>query len=184
MRKLTVLAIVTVFISNAVYAQSGWDEGLFWAEAGVGALAGMGFGLITYKIANNRSNVSNHTDWNSIGYMAFSYPAGTSLGVILYGNLKGAPPQNPVWTYLASIGTSYGIAIPSMSFSWMISSEALAYGSMILTSLATAAIYNTVKRPRAEETVIDTRITISPYTELLSERDGGFVPTYGIIIGM
>lgn len=48
MKKLVFLALLTILVASSVSAgpaQSGWDEGLFWAEAGVGALAGLGYRL-------------------------------------------------------------------------------------------------------------------------------------------
>lgn len=121
---------------------------------------------------------------NTIAFAPFGYAAGVSLGVIIFGDSVGARPENPGVTFVAPLGTSFGVTALSLLGLLRISTEAYIIGTAVLAPLLTAVVYNSVKRPRVEGTVTGSRVTVSPYATLLTESDGGVIPTYGVTVGL
>ncbi|MCP4229042.1 MAG: hypothetical protein GY771_02700 [bacterium] len=180
MKKVVILLLATLLITTSAFAHEtgGWDEGLFWWEAGAGLLGAAAALGITAAVGENASP-----------FYSISGVLGNATGVLLTGEIAGAPSKNWYITYPLTVFTSagYPIVLGLVAFSTLYySSYDVQVGVMsfvaLSTPIATAAVYNWVKIPKKPKETLDTGFKVQPYTTYLTDSGGGMVPVYGVSV--
>ncbi|MCP4229041.1 MAG: hypothetical protein GY771_02695 [bacterium] len=187
MKKAIGLLLAFLLLATSVSAAepSGWDEGLFWWEAGAGLLLGVGAYVGTNCVCRPYS-AENRLVIDGVYFLA------TAGGVLLVGELFGEESDNFYLTYPLTFAVSAGYPIlSSLAFSSLLHSEDPETGlvkagwaiiTAVTNSLATAAVYNWVKIPEKPEETLDTGFNIKPYATYLADSGGDLIPVYGVSV--
>ncbi|MCP4229040.1 MAG: hypothetical protein GY771_02690 [bacterium] len=182
MRTLTTLILSALLLATSVCAAetNGWDEGLFWWEAGAGLLgAGVGAGL---GLAVGQDDIAT-----------VAFVLGNAGGVIFVGEHFGVKSKN--WYLTCPLTAITSMAYPVLM---VLAMPALFSGLegdggfdainswLVLTAisdpLVTAVVYNSLKRPEMPEKSLDTGFDIKPYATYLADSGGDLVPVYGVSV--
>ncbi|MCP4229038.1 MAG: hypothetical protein GY771_02680 [bacterium] len=180
MRNIITLLLAVLLMASSVYAaeSGGWDEGLFWWEAGAGLLGAAAALGITAAVGGNASP-----------FYSISGVLGNATGVLLTGEIAGAPSKNWYLTYPLTFVTSaaYPLVLLVAAFPIMYGKS---YGLQVgvascvalSTPIATAVVYNWLKKPVVPEEPLDTGFNIRPYATYLADSGGGMIPVYGVSV--
>jgi hypothetical protein len=187
-------AVTVIFVLVAVYAGAaepgGWNWGMYFAEVGAGEAVSLG--TIAAGIAVEDGHLpfyKGEYGWENVAAISFTLGslAGGPTGVLLVGELAGAPSDNKFKTYgltfastliYPAITIAAGLAFIDSYFGFYITAFGI-LSTPIVNPFITASVYNKVKRPKTESTA---SVNVRPYTNLLADSGAGPVPVYGVSV--
>ncbi len=183
---MKIILILFTVIGTSGNASAGEPEGfrlgLSLGEFGASAFLGAGA-----AIGGGKAAVTLGADGNGqIAIAGLAYTAGATAGVLLVGELAGAPSANKAETYLWTFGgTLIYPGIITVTKLMNPNSDTAIAGMMmapVIIPLITTIIYNLVKVPKAESANDNARVVIRPYSGYLADGGGGYITAYGVEI--
>lgn len=189
MKRALMVAIIFGLITTYAGAgePGGWSWGMYFAEVGAGEAFSLGmFG--TGLAAAASSSHGNEEVAMAAGFALGTF-VGSPTGVLLVGELAGAPSDNKFKTYGLTFAST--LIYPGiMTGAFFASLNSVGYAPLavavigflstpIINPFITAAVYNKVKRPKTESTA---SVNVRPYTSLIADNGAGPVPVYGVSV--
>lgn|GEM_PF-1232121 len=190
MKRTMVTAVIFVIMTTYAGAaeSGGWSRRMYLAEVCAGeaiSLGAVGVGLAVE--GGHLPFYKGEYGWENIAVIGFTLGSlvGGPTGVLLVGELAGAPSDNKFKTYgltfastliYPAITIAAGCAFTSSYLGFYI----IAFGILstpIVNPFITATVYNKVKRPKTESTA---SVNVRPYTNLLADNGADPVPVYGV----
>jgi hypothetical protein len=188
---LTVALILALVATSAGAAEpGGWSWGMYFAEVGAGeamSVATVGVGLAVE--AGHLPFYRGEYGWEGVAVIGFTLGSlvGGPTGVLLVGELAGAPSDNKFKTYgltfastliYPAITIAAGLALVDSYAGFYIMAIGI-LSTPIVNPFIAATVYNKVKRPKTESTA---SVNVRPYTSLLADNGDGSVPVYGVSV--
>lgn len=183
MRKAIYISLLLALTANPLFADTHnkWSTGLVLGE--MGASCGLSFaaGIGLYLIGGDSTSRTSLLAGFSIGSVA---------GVLLVGEIAGTPSDNPKVTFgVTALGAIVPIAMARVIDGPVADIYADGMGDTpgggylavpFICAPVCTILYNIFKEPKEEETRTESRIKITPYSDILISSNGYNIPTYGI----
>ncbi len=189
MKRTIMVGVIFVLITTCAGAvePGGWSWGMYFAEVGAGEAFSLGmFG--TGLAAAAASSHGNEEVAMAAGFALGTF-VGSPTGVLLVGELAGAPSDNKFKTYGLTFAST--LIYPGiMTGAFFASLNSVGYAPLavavigflstpIVNPFIAATVYNKVKRPKTET---GSAFYVKPYSKLLADNGAGPVPVYGVSV--